>query len=357
MNKHINSIEIIRVFACLGVVLGHFRGAFLPNINSWFRNTPLELIFGGSNSVRILFTISGFVISVKYFQRQCYEQVPVDILKRWFRLMPAILTANIMVYFLMKEGMFFNIEAANISGSQDFLGSFNTFSPNFKECLYDSLIGYYLYGKTAYIAPLWTMRHEFMGSILVLAVIGIFKNNRLRFLYYIIQLYFFAGERNYYCYFIMGMLVCDICHTTNIIKIMTKHQYITNSILLTVLIAFSMIKGHYWLFLIEFFVLIICMMASTAGEKLSGNKFILYISKHSFTIYLIHWPVYETFSSWYYVKFFNVMSQKILIASDFIISIIIISLLSWFLTKYIENLGRPAAKWLSDNYDKLFEKA
>ena len=176
MREKINCLEGIRTIGCISVFLCHFRGAFLPDQAIWLiDHTPLMILTAGNSVVRILFVVSGFVISYKYFEIQRYEQVPKDMLKRYFRLAPSVIAANLFVYFLMKFGFMFHVQAAAVSGSEDFLGIFNNFTPNLVQCLKEALITCYFQGANGYIGPLWTMVYEYLGAILVLCVIYVCK--------------------------------------------------------------------------------------------------------------------------------------------------------------------------------------
>ena len=84
MNKKINCLEGIRTIACISVFLCHFRGAFSQEFSYWGDNTPLRILTAGNVMVRILFVLSGFVISYKYFAFQRYEEIPLDIFKRYY---------------------------------------------------------------------------------------------------------------------------------------------------------------------------------------------------------------------------------------------------------------------------------
>lgn len=230
MREKINCLEGIRTIGCISVFLCHFRGAFLPDQAIWLiDHTPLMILTAGNSVVRILFVVSGFVISYKYFEIQRYEQVPKDMLKRYFRLAPSVIAANLFVYFLMKFGFMFHVQAAAVSGSEDFLGIFNNFTPNLVQCLKEALITCYFQGANGYIGPLWTMVYEYLGAILVLCVIYVCKGNYLRYLFYIVMFICFSS---YYNYFVLGMLICDIYVQQDMNEILQRHRWISYGLFL-----------------------------------------------------------------------------------------------------------------------------
>lgn len=352
--ERFNSLEGIRALACIGVALGHFvQAIWIKQSLGIIVKTPLRVLFNATGSaVPTLFIISGFVLCIKYFQKHCYEQVPIDIIKRWFRLVPAVLVANIVVFIMMKCNLLYNIEVGQTLGSE-LLGTANNFAPAIKDCLYDGFVGYFIGRKQTYIAPLWTMKIEFLGSILVLATVGIFKDNRFRWVFYVVYLLFFAKSSNTYAYLVIGMIICDLCYSTRIVSFLKKHQILTNIILTVVFYEFTMYKGKYWITIVIIALLIMTLMASKAAEYIFGNRLMRWIGRHSFAIYLVHWPVYLSFSSWYYLKMKDVLSYEMLMKSELILTMIIVVGLSWFMAKYIENLGNRPVKWISANYHKL----
>lgn len=231
MSGKLNCLEGIRAIGCISVFLCHFRGAFLPNQSIWvIDHTPLMILTAGNSIVRILFVVSGFVISYKYFLKQNYEHIPKDIIKRYFRLAPSVIAANLFVYVLMKSGMMFHIQAAAASGSEDFLGIFNNFTPNLLQCLKEAFLTCYFQGANGYIGPLWTMMYEYYGAIFILSVICICKGSRsLRYLFYIV---IFSCFSSYYNYYVLGMFICDIYMDQDINKILHRHSWINYGLFL-----------------------------------------------------------------------------------------------------------------------------
>lgn len=346
MNERKNSLEGIRAIACIGVFMCHFRGAFLPNrIISFIDYTPLRIMTAGDPMVRIMFVLSGFVISYKYFTFQRYDDVIVDVVKRWFRFLPGIFVANLLVCMLMKMGFLYNAEAAQLTGSEDFLGAFNQFQPNFLHASIEGLFATYVRGASGYIGPLWTMRYEFLGSLLILAAISVFKGSSLRITFYVVGLLFFSS---YYNYLIIGMLICDISSNACINGKLQRNQLVNNIICMIAVIGICMIqmddmnKGIriiYGIFMVIFFV---TLLNSRFFEKVLGCKAMIKLGSLSFAIYILHWPIIESFSSWYYIngiKFFGGGHEAVLILSNFVLTSAIILFTAELYNKYIISLG------------------
>lgn len=357
MNKRINSLEGIRTLACISVFLCHFRGAFAPNTVFWFDNTPLRIFTSGNVVVRILFVLSGFVISNKHFCSQSCR-VNTDILKRYFRLAPNIIAANLLVYILMICGLMYNVEAAGLSGSQDFLALFNNFIPNLSLCLREALFTCYFTGANAYIGPLWTIVYEFLGSIMVLVIIGLCKENQtLRFLTYFLILFAF---NSYYNYFILGMIVSELYVEGSIIVFLRSRKGINFVLFIIAFIGVCMIqiddmnKMTRILFGVCLVLFFLTILGSSLASKILGNKVMLKGGMLSYSIYIVHWPVIESFSSWCYIKFYSTgirLDQAVLI--NLILTSVIIIIVAALFHKYFENAGLGAIKYIENRSDKL----
>ena len=90
-----------------------------------------------------------------------------------FRLAPNVLAAHLIVYILMTCGLPYNAEAAQLSGSLGFLDVFNDFVPKLFQCLREAAFSCFLMGESSYIGPLWVMTYEFLGGLLVLAILSV----------------------------------------------------------------------------------------------------------------------------------------------------------------------------------------
>lgn len=349
--KKINCLQGVRAIACICVFLSHFRRAFLPDYhNVLIDNTPLKILTSGNTAVRIFFVLSGFVISYKYMEKKNYDTVPKDIFKRYFRLMPSVLFVNLLAYCFMKQGLLFNVDAAGLSGSEDFLGIYNTFIPDLWICLKEGIATCFVNGANTYVAPLWTMTYEFGGAILVLSVIGISKDKNLRYLFYVIQLTFFSS---YYNYFVIGMLICDLYHNTAISEVLTKHKAMNNVLFICSATVVIMqlpddgVKSSRVLFgmaLIGMFLTLIC---STWSEKYLGNGSLRYLGKLSYAIYLLHWLIIESLSSWMYIYLTSLgVETKLAIFINISLTGFVVVYCSFLLNKYVELIGQCAVKYI-----------
>lgn len=349
-------IEGLRILACFGVFLCHFKGAFFYNLNSYlFTHTPLKIMVSGNTFVRIMFVISGFVLGYKYINKQNSQSIILsDIVKRYFRLMPLILVINLFVFLLMRLNLLYNIEVSVLTGSEEFLGLFNNFIPDLSQCLKEALWTTYILGGNAYNGPMWTMVYEYLGSLLVLIVMALTQKRMHRIIFYIV---FLLGFSNYYCYFVLGMVICEIYNSTKIQHIIVKKHYSTFAMLLLSFSLVSMMGGgeidkskyNRILFAVLIIIMMISLLNNNFIERILSNKFVLKAGSYSYAFYLIHWPIIMSFSCWFYKKTLN-YGRFVNIGANFAISLILICVFSMVLTEYIGSFS----KVLSDHIAKHF---
>ena len=242
----------------------------------------------------------------------------------------------------MKLGFLKNLEVAEITNSKTFLASFNNFKPSIFRCLKEALFNNYLIGDALYIGPLWTIKYEFLGSLLVILSVSIFKNQKIRYLFYLI---FLLAYKSYFNYFIIGMIICDLYLNQKINIFISNHKLIKAILILTGFLLFSMTnitsekKLDRIIFGIGIILFFIGFINSTLMENIFGNKLMQLGGRISFSAYLIHWPIIETFSCYFVLLFYSKMDFNLLVLINCFISLFIIAFFSYFINKYIEPLG------------------
>lgn len=355
--KKIHCLEGLRAILCVIVFLCHFRLAFLPNWEWWGDRTPFRFLTDGNAAVRLFFTLSGFVLAYKYlYVGKDRKGIPGDVLKRYFRLAPPIIVAEIAVYFLMKWGLFFNIQAGSLSGSDTFLVIFNCFSPNFFECLKEALGTCYFQGFHEYIGPLWTIQYEFLGSFLVLCALSICQNRIMRYPFYL-SFFLFYG-RTYYSYFVLGMLIVDLYGSGAIRDFLQKHGIVRNLLLCVSVGMFTMAEVSEgvgcWIFGIGVCFFFLTLLTAPWGEKILGNAGMKKVGELSYSIYIVHWPVIESFASAYYIwALGRKMAPLTMHMTNLLFTVLLVVLAAWLLHECVE---KPSCHFLNRRIDELVGK-
>ena len=68
--------------------------------------TPLNLLYSGNAAVCLFLVFSGFVLCLSYFSTGDKKRLGKSARRRYLRLMPMILIANIFIFLLMSLGLY-----------------------------------------------------------------------------------------------------------------------------------------------------------------------------------------------------------------------------------------------------------
>src|SRR5690348_3116873 len=92
-------LEALRGLASIIVLFYHYMLGFFPG-GHFFSGTPLYFLFNGTSSVMFFFTLSGFVLTLKYFKTTDPGVITSGAAKRYFRLLGPVLV-TILISFLL----------------------------------------------------------------------------------------------------------------------------------------------------------------------------------------------------------------------------------------------------------------
>ena len=213
-------LDAIRGIAACLVALTHFLAAFYPysvfgsadglQAHFWWEAIilipPFSLLTAGHFAVCLFFVLSGYVLSVRFIgERGHFYRIIGAIIKRPIRLAGVLLFSLAFAGVLYQFDSFYNIQVANLSGSDWFAAFWNN------EFTFSELVKKLLMGKAGseYNPPLWTLKIELIGSFMVFGLLLLINRLHLflRCTVLIVALFFFHGT--FYDGFIWGMLLAD----------------------------------------------------------------------------------------------------------------------------------------------------
>ncbi|GEN10336.1 Peptidoglycan/LPS O-acetylase OafA/YrhL, contains acyltransferase and SGNH-hydrolase domains [Myxococcus fulvus] len=180
------SLEGLRGLAAFTVVLSHFFYAFFPYLQTgdealrkgaWESlafHSPLRVLYNGNFSVAVFFVMSGYVLTRKFFKDPDVGSLQEAAVKRYVRLMPPVLVSVLLCYALMKLSLF-PVARTDLG---DFLGNAYQHSPSLVDALKEGLYRALLVGDSSYNYILWTLRAEFLGSLVLFAFLALFGRFR-----------------------------------------------------------------------------------------------------------------------------------------------------------------------------------
>lgn len=201
--KRLAWMDGLRGLAAMQVVLSHYVNAFFPAIGllrpelahygweTYFIKTPLSLPFDGTAAVYLFFIMSGTALTYSFSQRPM--AIPSGVRRRIIRL--GLPMAGALVLAAVTLSLFPNARAvaAGMTGSQDWLGAMAPLPVSAGEIahqiIFEGMLTGYAGGSflpyrltvflgltpswNTYIGPLWTLHIEFVGSMLILALVAI----------------------------------------------------------------------------------------------------------------------------------------------------------------------------------------
>ena len=391
MNKKVSKIHYldgIRGIAAANVLLTHYIVAFFPalftgnlyevhinnNVEVFLAKSFLSIFYSGNLAVPILFVLSAYVLSFRFFIYQDSKIATDSAYRRYPRLVFPVLFSVILSYLLMKFSLYYNNKIATITNSKWFLGEYYNFEPSFIGALKQGLLECFTMGGNINYNPvLWTMNYEMIGSFTVFSFMALFGKSQKRYIIYIIMLIVFV--KSYYFSFILGMILSDFNYQNwgNKIKkhLQNKHYYSWFLIFLGLVLGLYFndnrnffcrilnikILSDYGIDLFAFYhilgatmVLLGCMYNSFI-QKILSFKFILFLGRIAFSLYLIHFIIICSLGSYIFLCFYNMgINYFMSVAAVVVLTTPIILLCSYFMTIIIDEPVMKVVKKLQEKY-------
>lgn len=225
------SADGLRGLAAVSVVVSHLILAFFPaaftHYFAWVAApgaiygrvervlaTPvLSVLWNGSFSVSIFFVLSGYVLTKSLVERQDVSIARSLAARRYFRLAGPVLASALFAFGLMSLGFYHSVDVAAMTSSAWLKGMWNV-TPNFFQAVREGLFGAIFRGEVSYNPVFWTMRIEFIGSLLILAYRCLTLTRRSQVvgatIYIILTVSIAPGEWAAYLAFLLGTHLNDL---------------------------------------------------------------------------------------------------------------------------------------------------
>lgn len=295
-NKHLGCLDAARGIAALVVMVYHYI-----NWRSWnhFKSILATIIFNGIDAVSFFFVLSGFVLSYKYI----VLNEPLDIrkfyLNRVFRLWPAFF---ITVVFNALNSTRNNLNLHSIA---------NIFLFDKTQFWEEAIL---IRGHPKYYGPGWTLVLELAFSFFMPFGIALAKKDK-NIIFWLLLSFLLIGNNlgtsyMFHIHFTLGVLIsCLYSQIAAPSFRQTKWYRLRYPILIAAIFLFSVRHverifsfwdtynylsnyfGIYFYFYsaIASFVFIVAIIQSTQARNILEHKWLLFIGKISYSIYLMHW--------------------------------------------------------------------
>jgi peptidoglycan/LPS O-acetylase OafA/YrhL len=396
MRKQIH-LEAIRGLAAFIVVAAHFAAAFYPSTvfggtyplherwESLFTTTPLGIVFASHFAVCVFFVLSGYVLSLPYFGDASKDtsNLLAALLKRPFRLAGLVLASVLTSFCIFRFACYFNapvsIRSYSIPWFQDW---WSQDTLTFKRLIWDVTTGMFATGSR-YNPPLWTLQIELYGSFLTFIFLLLFRKSNLRLLAYIYA--FGLLHDTLYHGILIGIFLADIVRNhprmvENLSRSTVAFPLLAVGLLLSSYPAYivaptEMANTFYGTFpslpglgggysmLGATIVFASVLISPHLQNKLSRRPF-AFLGRISYAVYAFHFLLLGSFTSWLFLNLSPNLTYNKNCAVVGVVSLTILVVLSYLLTKYVDEpvtyaANRLANIWLQSTHavtplDKMF---
>jgi peptidoglycan/LPS O-acetylase OafA/YrhL len=327
--------------------------------------SPISVFMSGTFAVAIFFVLSGFVLSIGFFQTGRTEIIKSLASKRYLRLMLPALASVLLSYLFIKLGLSHTAEAAQITRSGWLAGMWH-FSPHLFQAIHEAAISIFLTSGSPYNHVLWTMKNEFIGSFIVFGFALLFAKSNYRWILYIILI--LLTYRTWYLGFIIGVMLADL-HALGYV------QQKVRGFGVIVLGSFGLFLGGYPFASVQHTVyqyfptfthginyqafyatmgaaiVVLCVLITSQAARILSKKYISLIGKYTFSLYLVHSLVLFSFTSALFVYLSRSLNYNIAVLFSVIPSIPLVWVLTVLFEKYIDAPSIKFAKLWGSIYE------
>jgi peptidoglycan/LPS O-acetylase OafA/YrhL len=372
-------LDGVKGIACMLVFFHHFFLAFYPatyfgekctthlyGFDVKLAQSPLSVVINGNFMVALFCVISGTVISMQVMSLAKNKEKLSDIVfKRYFRLMFPLLPVGIVVFFMLKFGLFTNLEAATYTQSS-WLATYYSQPISFLRALKSIFIQIWFYGDDCLSTAFWMLSQLFYGCFLsiILSIIS-WKANKHTWIIYLAVFSFFIGKQDFMIAFVLGTLLAWLynnrghgnriflgwlCFGVGIFL----GGYPSGITPINIYHFFSFLPYLIWHVVGAALTVYAVFNLNLLQRFLSLSLFRM-LGKISYAVYIIHIPVLFSLSTEVFlISYKQGLAYWQSVVISLIVSTIILVVLSLFYNKYVEALceilqNKISRFFISDN--------
>lgn len=316
MKDKLLHIEGIRGIACFIVVLSHLALVFYPGLHekeliansteSFIFNSPIPFIYSGTAAVFIFFVLSGYVLTYGVMKNNdVLLSISTMTIRRYFRLAIPVAASCILSFLVIKYA---SIDTSKLSA---WISSYGNFEPSIFGAMYSGLIETFFRGGSAYNPVLWTMKIEFIGSLIIFFYCAVSSKVEKKtsiavaFSVVIFMLPLSQIEKYSYICFMFGAILNHInlkLKTLFSVTLLCIGIYFGGvhygssayayAISLISYPVFGEMTNAYYLFCAFSGILVVtAIIKNDMLSKLLSIRPFVYLGRVSFSVYLIHLPI------------------------------------------------------------------
>lgn len=370
--KRVLWIDGLKGLFAVSVVLCHLACVFVPGLcdinksSNWFEkiwvSTFFNAITNGNTAVQFFFFATGFLVTRGVYKKCDINTEHPQPYKKYFSLLRLIIPAVTFSFILMKLGALFHQQAIGLDSNLMFANGYNNFIPTIQTYLYEIFIIPF-FRNSKFVAPLWTIRYEFWGTILVTFVAYyVRKNNQNGLVMYGLTIIPLAMINGNFVAVMLGAMVYDVYRNqdvgTDVISIVVRFidKYTGIKILLFIIgfyLAccnlqgvgiYGWLSGISWLPIIRAMgiaVFVFAIMLLPSIQRVLSKKWMIKLGGISAYIYIFHWPIILSLGCGMFVMLYDKISYYLLASIIALISLgatLVLSILYLKILNIIANI-------------------
>lgn len=384
--KRILWMDGLKGFACFAIFTAHFMTSVYPrlhfgmaakshteSVENIIYSTPLR----GGVMVGVFCITAGLLLCRKVMSSVKSADKMRDLgsilVKRYLRLAIPVLPLGILVWLMLKLGLFYNVEAAKYTFS-DWLTNYYNRQISITEMLSDVFVKVWFYGDDTISTALWMMYQMFYGSVLSL-VLGmmywIMKKKAV--IVYGLTFVFLLPRHDFICGFALGAIIAFLFEENVIDSVsekLRKDAFWLPGFVGFVLVVIGVVIGGYPLdgepvgfylkmknsfyqcyYSIGGSMIIVGISMTGFLQKFFDCRVMQFLSKISYELFLVHIPVVFSLGMFIMVKMCerNVYYHAAVAVSYFtclVVTILLSYLYSKYITKWCDFVIVKVSNWL-----------
>ena len=381
MAEKIEYFEGLRGIAAFSVYVGHFCPLFIVSISFLVTLVSALFFFGRTFCVCIFFVLSGYVLTNAFFRTKENEFLVSGAVRRYIRLLIPVSFLLLIIFLFVYPGL---------KGSWNPTEIVNAFSLMFWGVFVEGQYTIAPASFGSYTAVLWTMTIEFIGSFIVFSFAALFGKLQNRWFFYIVSFVMFL--HTFYLAFILGMSLADLnsnVSSGNFLKIQNRFVVIlifvlglfigsypaipvfgpayTGTVGITDFIFYisqdldpfgSLTTGSLsslgFIYILGAGLIMVALINSRVLQRLLSGRVPVFLGKISFSLYLIHMLIINTFSYFVLDKIFGYNLTFVSGVCVFLLTTTVLFCTSYLMYLWIDRPGTAFSKWV---YIRFFQKS
>ena len=323
-------LDGVRGWASLAVVFHHAReGFFRAELSRW--QAKVLAIADGTLAVHVFFVLSGFVLSVGMLRRPDWGRLAGLVLRRYPRLTIPIVAITAVAYALMALGLMYNHQAAVELKSVNNLAVLQQFPPSVASALRFSLFDVYFNytDLTSYNTNLWTMPVEFMGSMVVFAILVLAWRRAALLLVLALAIAAAAWAGSSLMDFFLGVLVAAFYPALNAAWASPRRKdLVAVGLLLLAVVIRQLFPGQLLMYATVSTAVVLAPILSPTARRFFALPLSAWLGRISFPLYLVHPMVIFSLSSWLALTMLHAGAPQLLLRDVVIGVTVVVSLVA-----------------------------